>query len=242
MIKIDNVYKKFDNKVVALDNVSLNVKKNEVVCLVGPSGSGKSTLIRCINALENIDGGNIYFDDKLIDYHDEKQVMKMRTKMGFVFQHFNLFNHMSVMENLILGPMEVLKISKEEAVKTALEYLEVVNLVDKRDVSVTKLSGGQKQRIAIIRALCMHPEVMLFDEPTSALDPEMVKEVLDVMASLAKNKMTMVIVTHEMNFAKEVSDRIIFMDHGKIVEENSSDLFFTNPQSERLKEFLSKVL
>ena len=241
MINIEHVYKKFPG-VVALDDVSIRIKKNEIVCLIGPSGSGKSTLLRSINGLEKIDKGEIYFDDELINADNEEQMCKVRTKMGFVFQHFNLFPHLTVMQNLTLGPTEVLGMSEEDAKKEGMRLLERVGLEDKADQYVNKLSGGQKQRVAIVRALCMKPEVMLFDEPTSALDPEMVKEVLDVMRGLAEENMTMVIVTHEMNFAKEVASRIVFMDGGKIVEENTPEEFFREPKEERTKLFLSKVL
>jgi len=241
VINIEHVYKKFPG-VVALDDVSIRIKKNEIVCLIGPSGSGKSTLLRSINGLEVIDQGKIYFDDELINADNEEQMCRIRTKMGFVFQHFNLFPHLTVMQNLTLGPTEVLGMSEEDAKKEGLRLLERVGLKDKADQYVNKLSGGQKQRVAIVRALCMKPEVMLFDEPTSALDPEMVKEVLDVMRGLAEENMTMVIVTHEMNFAKEVASRIVFMDGGKIVEENTPEEFFREPKEERTKLFLSKVL
>ena len=241
MINIEHVYKKFPG-VVALDDVSIRIKKNEIVCLIGPSGSGKSTLLRSINGLEAIDQGKIYFDDELINADNEEQMCRIRTKMGFVFQYFNLFPHLTVMQNLTLGPTEVLGMSEEDAKKEGLRLLERVGLKDKADQYVNKLSGGQKQRVAIVRALCMKPEVMLFDEPTSALDPEMVKEVLDVMRGLAEENMTMVIVTHEMNFAKEVASRIVFMDGGKIVEENTPEEFFREPKEERTKLFLSKVL
>ncbi|MBQ5755862.1 MAG: amino acid ABC transporter ATP-binding protein [Erysipelotrichaceae bacterium] len=241
MIRIEHVYKKFPG-VVALDDVSIRIKKNEIVCLIGPSGSGKSTLLRSINGLEKIDKGEIYFDDELINADNEEQMCKVRTKMGFVFQHFNLFPHLTVMQNLTLGPTEVLGMSEEDAKKEGMRLLERVGLEDKADQYVNKLSGGQKQRVAIVRALCMKPDVMLFDEPTSALDPEMVKEVLDVMRGLAEENMTMVIVTHEMNFAKEVASRIVFMDGGKIVEENTPEEFFREPKEERTKLFLSKVL
>ncbi len=241
MIRIENIKKQFKN-VKALDDVSITINKNEVISLIGPSGSGKSTLIRCIVGLEKIDDGAIYFNDEKMPYHNEVLMNKVRTHIGFVFQHFNLFPHLSVMENLILGPVEVLKMPVETAKAKALELLKRVGLENKADEYVNKLSGGQKQRVAIVRALVMEPDVMLFDEPTSALDPEMVKEVLEVMRDLAKNDMTMIIVTHEMNFAKEVCDRVVFMDKGKIVETNNAKDFFENPQSDRLKEFLSKVL
>ena len=241
VISIRNVSKQFPN-ILALDDVSLEVHKNEIICLIGPSGSGKSTLLRSINGLEIIDSGSISIDNEVINGNDEKQMCAIRTKMGFVFQHFNLFPHLTVLENLTLGPIEVQKRDSEEAKQDALALLERVGLSDKANEYVNRLSGGQKQRVAIVRALCMKPEVMLFDEPTSALDPEMVKEVLDVMRELAKEDMTMVIVTHEMNFAKEVATRVIFMDQGKIVEENTPKDFFKNPKEDRTKEFLNKVL
>ena len=241
MIKVENVSKKFKN-VKALDGVSLTINNNEVISLIGPSGSGKSTLIRSIVGLELIDEGSVYYDGTQMPYHDDKEMNHIRTKIGFVFQHFNLFPHLKVIDNLILGPTEVLKMPKDQAIDKAMALLERVGLADKANEFVNKLSGGQKQRVAIVRALVMEPEVMLFDEPTSALDPEMVKEVLEVMRDLAQKHMTMVVVTHEMNFAKEVSDRVIFMDKGTIVESNTPQELFNNPQSDRLKEFLSKVL
>ena len=241
MISIQNISKRF-NQVQALSDVSLEIAKKEIVCLVGPSGSGKSTLLRSMNGLEIVDEGQIFFDGNLLDVHDEAACNAMRTKMGFVFQNFNLFPHLTVIENMTLAPIHVLGKSPQEAQETALTLLSRVGLESKADEYVNKLSGGQKQRVAIVRALAMNPEVLLFDEPTSALDPEMVKEVLDVMRELASEHNTMVIVTHEMNFAREVATRIIFMDQGSIVEENNPHDFFTNPQSDRLKDFLSKVL
>ncbi|MBR6351165.1 MAG: amino acid ABC transporter ATP-binding protein [Firmicutes bacterium] len=242
MIKIEHVSKSFP-KVVALDDVSLNIEKSEVVCLIGPSGSGKSTLLRSVNGLEKIDSGKIYFDGELLDPNDSDQMRRVRTKMGFVFQHFNLFPHLTVLQNITLGPVKVLGKTEDEAKADAMKLLERVGLPEKADEYVSKLSGGQKQRVAIVRALCMKPEVMLFDEPTSALDPEMVKEVLNVMRSLATDDhMTMMVVTHEMGFAKEVASRIIFMDSGHIIEENTPDKFFSEPKEDRTKEFLSKVL
>lgn len=241
MIKIEHVSKQFPN-ILALDDVSLHIHPNEIICLIGPSGSGKSTLLRSINGLEIVDSGKIYVQGEEIDGNNEKQMCQVRTKMGFVFQHFNLFPHLTVLENMTLGPVEVQGRDKEEAKAEALQLLERVGLSEKANEYVNKLSGGQKQRVAIVRALCMKPEIMLFDEPTSALDPEMVKEVLDVMRELAKANMTMVIVTHEMNFAKEVASRIIFMDEGKIIEENTPEKFFTCPASQRTKDFLAKVL
>lgn len=241
MIKIEHISKQFPN-IKALDDVSVHIHPNEIICLIGPSGSGKSTLCRCINGLEIIDEGTITVNGEAIDCNNEKQMCAIRTKMGFVFQHFNLFPHLTVLENMILGPVEVQHRNKEEVKQEALALLERVGLKEKANEYVNKLSGGQKQRVAIVRALCMKPEIMLFDEPTSALDPEMVKEVLDVMRELAKENMTMVVVTHEMNFAKEVATRIIFMDEGKIVEENNPKDFFENPTQQRTKDFLAKVL
>ncbi len=241
MIKIEHISKKFPN-IVALDDVSLHIHPNEIICLIGPSGSGKSTLLRSINGLEIGDFGTITVNGELVDPHDEQQMCSIRTKMGFVFQHFNLFPHMTVLDNMLLGPVEVQKRNREEVKQEALALLQRVGLREKADEYVNKLSGGQKQRVAIVRALCMKPQIMLFDEPTSALDPEMVKEVLDVMRELAKDSITMVIVTHEMNFAREVASRIIFMDEGKIVEENTPEEFFTHPTQQRTKDFLAKVL
>ena len=213
-----------------------------IIAIDGPSGSGKSTLCRCINGLEIVDKGKVIIEGQEIDYNNEKQAANARSKMGFVFQHFNLFPHLTVLENMMLGPVEVQKRDKEEVKQEAIALLDRVGLKEKANEYVNKLSGGQKQRVAIVRALCMKPEIMLFDEPTSALDPEMVKEVLDVMRELAKENMTMVVVTHEMNFAKEVASRIIFMDEGKIVEENTPKEFFENPTQQRTKDFLAKVL
>ncbi len=241
MLKILNASKHFDN-LHAVNNVSLHIKEHDVVTLIGPSGSGKSTLLRLLNGLETLDSGTIAYNGEIIDYKNEKQVTKLREEMGFLFQSFNLFNNLNVVDNLILAPMEVLKMSREDAVKKAVEYLERVGLSDKLEAEVKSLSGGQKQRIAIVRSLMMSPKVLLFDEPTSALDPEMVKEVLEVMRDLAKNKTTMVIVTHEMKFAEEVANKIVFMDQGEIIEVNDPHTFFTNPSSERAKDFLSKVL
>ena len=228
-------------KVKALDGIDADIKKGEVVVIIGPSGSGKSTFLRSLNLLEMPTDGTINFNgvnitDKKVDINIHRQ------KMGMVFQHFNLFNNMNIIKNMTIAPTQLLKKSKEEAESKALELLDRVGLKDRADAYPSQLSGGQKQRVAIVRALCMEPEVMLFDEPTSALDPEMVGEVLDVMKNLAREGMTMVVVTHEMGFAREVGTRVIFMDDGKIIEENTPEEFFTNPQNPRLKDFLSKVL
>jgi ABC-type polar amino acid transport system ATPase subunit len=240
VIRVENVSKNF-NKTHALKNVSLEVNKGDIISLIGPSGSGKSTLLRCIHGLEHVDTGKIYMDDEWMNPDDEKKFRAQRNRMGFVFQHFNLFPNMSVLQNCKLAQVEVLNKTDEEAEKTALEYLEKVGLLEKKDVYPNNLSGGQKQRVAIARALCMNPDIMLFDEPTSALDPEMIKEVLEVMKDLGKQGMTMVVVTHEMGFARKVGTRVVFLDQGEIVEENTSEKFFENPQSERAKDFLSKV-
>lgn len=240
MIRVENVSKQF-NKTRALKNVSLEVNKRDIISLIGPSGSGKSTLLRCIHGLEHVDSGKIYMDDEWMNPDDEKKFRAQRNRMGFVFQHFNLFPNMSVLQNCKLAQVEVLNKTDEEAEKTALEYLDKVGLLEKKDAYPNNLSGGQKQRVAIARALCMNPDIMLFDEPTSALDPEMIKEVLEVMKDLGKQGMTMVVVTHEMSFARKVGTRVVFLDQGEIVEENTSEKFFENPQSERAKDFLSKV-
>ncbi len=240
MIRVENVSKQF-NKTRALKNVSLEVNKGDIISLIGPSGSGKSTLLRCIHGLEHVDSGKIYMDDEWMNPDNEKKFRMQRNRMGFVFQHFNLFPNMSVLQNCKLAQVEVLNKTDEEAEKTALEYLDKVGLLEKKDAYPNNLSGGQKQRVAIARALCMNPDIMLFDEPTSALDPEMIKEVLEVMKDLGKQGMTMVVVTHEMGFARKVGTRVVFLDQGEIVEENTSEEFFASPQSDRAKDFLSKV-
>ncbi len=240
LIKVEGLVKEF-NGVTVLKNISAEIYKGDVVFIVGPSGSGKSTFLRCLNLLEVPDGGKIFFEGT--DITDPKNdINKHRQKMGMVFQQFNLFPHMTIMKNLIHAPMKLQGKTKEESTKTALDLLARVGLENRADAYPSQLSGGQKQRIAIIRALCMKPDVMLFDEPTSALDPEMVGEVLSVMRDLAEENMTMVVVTHEMAFAKEVANKVIFMDDGVITEQNSPEEFFTNPKSDRLKSFLSKVL
>ncbi|MEE0473922.1 MAG: amino acid ABC transporter ATP-binding protein [Holdemanella biformis] len=240
MIRVENVSKQF-NKTRALKNVSLEVNKGDIISLIGPSESGKSTLLRCIHGLEHVDSGKIYMDNEWMNPDDEKKFRVQRNRMGFVFQHFNLFPNMSVLQNCKLAQVEVLNKTDEEAEKTALEYLDKVGLLEKKDAYPNNLSGGQKQRVAIARALCMNPDIMLFDEPTSALDPEMIKEVLEVMKDLGKQGMTMVVVTHEMGFARKVGTRVVFLDQGEIIEENTSEEFFANPQSDRAKDFLSKV-
>lgn len=240
MIQVDHITKTF-GKLKAVDDVSLTLKKGEIVCLIGPSGSGKSTVLRCIDHLEKPEAGSIYIDGELLK-EGAPQYTKLRGKMGFVFQHFNLFPNMTVLENLTLAPLKVMGMTEEEANAVAIKYLQKVGLEDKKDTYPNKLSGGQKQRVAIARSLCLNPEVMLFDEPTSALDPEMVIEVLEVMQDLAKQGMTMMVVTHEMGFARTVADRVIFLENGKIVEKNDSETFFSHPESERAKDFLSKVM
>ena len=241
LIQVQNLTKTFGGSVHALNGVSTDIKKGEVVCVIGPSGSGKSTFLRCLNRLEDPTDGRIIFAGE--DLMDPKTDIDMhRQKMGMVFQHFNLFPHMSILKNMTIAPMKLQKRGKDEAEGQAMKLLERVGLADRANAYPSQLSGGQKQRIAIVRALCMNPEVMLFDEPTSALDPEMVGEVLNVMRDLAKEHMTMVVVTHEMGFAREVSDRVIFMAEGKIVEEGTPEELFTAPKTERLQSFLSKVL
>ena len=240
LIKVDNLCKSFDN-VDVLKGINAEIHKGDVIVVIGASGSGKSTFLRCLNRLEEPTGGKIYFEGT--DITDPSVNINVhRQKMGMVFQQFNLFPHMTVLKNLTLGPIKLLKKSKAEAEKRAMELLERVGLADRAAAYPSQLSGGQKQRIAIVRALCMEPDVMLFDEPTSALDPEMVGEVLEVMKQLAKDGMTMVVVTHEMGFAREVGTNIVFVDEGVIVEQGAPSEFFENPKSPRLKEFLSKVL
>ena len=240
LIDVKNLEKSFGD-FKALNGITTSIKKGEVVVIIGPSGSGKSTFLRCLNLLEVPTKGNILFDG--VDITDKKTDINIhRQRMGMGFQHFNLFPNMTILKNMTVAPMKLQKKSKEEAEKLALELLDKVGLKDRANSYPSKLSGGQKQRIAIVRALCMQPEVMLFDEPTSALDPEMVGEVLEVMKDLAKNDMTMAVVTHEMGFAREVATRVIFMAEGKILEEGTPEEIFENPKSERLKTFLAKVL
>ena len=240
MIKVNNLYKNFGNLEV-LKDISVNVTKGEIIAIIGPSGSGKSTFLRCLNRLEEPSSGHIYIDGE--DIMDNKaDINKLRQKMGMVFQHFNLFPNKTVLENLTLAPIKIKGLPKEKAEERAMALLKRVGLEDKAAVYPSKLSGGQKQRVAIARALAMEPEVMLFDEPTSALDPEMIKEVLDVMVDLAREGMTMLIVTHEMGFAKNVSTRVLFMNEGIILEDAAPKDFFENPQHARTKEFLYKVL
>jgi len=239
LIKLENINKYFGNLHV-LNGVNLKVAEGEKVVIIGPSGSGKSTLIRCINLLEKPEEGSVVVDDvDLLTTPDA--VAKVRQSMGMVFQQFNLYPHMSVLENLILAPMKLKGLSHKEASNLAMLYLERVGLKDKADAYPAQLSGGQQQRVAIARALTMKPKIMLFDEPTSALDPEMIQEVLDVMIDLANEGITMVVVTHEMGFARKVADRVIFMADGNILEENTPDKFFTNPEHVRARQFLSRI-
>ena len=242
MLKINNLQKNYgDNEV--LKGISTDIHKGEVVAIIGPSGSGKSTFLRCMNLMETPTGGEIHFKDTHINSTNikEAEVDELRENIGMVFQQFNLFPHLTVLENIILAPVKRKKLSKEEAIQTAEKLLETVGLSDKRDAYPNNLSGGQKQRVAIARALAMNPEVMLFDEPTSALDPEMVKEVLLVIQSLVESNMTIVIVTHEMNFAKQVASRVMFIDEGVVVEEGTADQIFNRPENDRTKEFLDKI-
>ena len=250
MIKTENIHTAFRDLKV-LQGVSLEVAPQEVVCIIGPSGAGKSTFLRTLNHLEHIDSGKIYVEDKLLDdYEDGVCKFKIQRKernailleMGMVFQRFNLFPHKTVLQNVMLAPINVRKIPKENAMQKALELLKLVGLEEKKDEYPNKLSGGQQQRVAIARALAMEPKIMLFDEPTSALDPELVGEVLSVMKKLAEDGMTMIVVTHEMGFAREVADRVVFMESGKIAEMGTPEEIFNNPKSERLKQFLKSVL
>jgi ABC-type polar amino acid transport system ATPase subunit len=242
IIQATGLQKHFDGGgIKALDGVTASIRKGEVVVVIGPSGSGKSTFLRCLNLLEVPTAGQILFEG--VDITDKKTDINLhRQKMGMVFQHFNLFPHMTILKNMTLAPVKLLKKSPSEAEKQAMTLLERVGLADRAGAYPSQLSGGQKQRIAIVRALCMNPQVMLFDEPTSALDPEMVGEVLEVMKSLAKQGMTMVVVTHEMGFAREMADRVIFMAEGKIVEEDIPEAIFSAPKQQRTKDFLAKVL
>ena len=241
IIQVKNLTKKFDSGVVALDHCDLNIRKGEVVAIIGPSGSGKSTLLRSLNLLETPTSGSIIFEG--VDLADKKVNINLhRQKMGMVFQHFNLFPHKTVLENITMAPVQLKKMTRDQAKEKAMALLERIGLADKANTYPNMLSGGQKQRIAIVRALAMNPEVMLFDEPTSALDPEMVGEVLELMRSLAREGMTMAVVTHEMGFAREVANRVVFMADGHILEENEPHALFDNPQDPRLKDFLSKVL
>lgn len=242
LIRVENLQKHYNKGAIkALDGINTEIKKGEVVVVIGPSGSGKSTFLRCLNLLEVPTGGHIYFDG--VDITDIKTDINIhRQRMGMVFQHFNLFPHMTILKNMIIAPMKLQGKSEAEATELAMKLLRRVGLEDRANAYPSQLSGGQKQRIAIVRALCMQPEVMLFDEPTSALDPEMVGEVLEVMKQLAEENMTMVVVTHEMGFAREVATRVMFMADGRQVEEGTPEEIFTNPKSERLQTFLAKVL
>ncbi|HEY8727233.1 MAG TPA: amino acid ABC transporter ATP-binding protein [Gaiellaceae bacterium] len=250
MVKAEGVHKRF-GRLEVLTGVSMEVQPGQVVCMLGPSGSGKSTFLRCINHLEKIDGGRLSVDGELVGYRQDgdkiyelrdAEVCRERSEIGMVFQRFNLFGHMTAMENVIEAPIRVKKVKKNEAARRAKELLERVGLADKLDSYPAQLSGGQQQRVAIARALAMEPKLMLFDEPTSALDPELVGDVLDVMRQLAKDGMTMIVVTHEMGFAREAADRLVMMCDGAIIEEGSPEHFFTSPEHERTKQFLSKIL
>lgn len=240
ILSIRNVSKNY-NSLQVLKKINLDIKRGEVVAIIGPSGSGKSTLLRCMNALETVNGGEIWFKDQCFT-EKFKGYDRLRQNIGMVFQHFNLFPHMTVLKNIMISPLKVKKRPKEEMMAKALELLRIVGLEDKREVYPEMLSGGQKQRIAIARALAMEPEILLFDEPTSALDPEMVGEVLNTMKNLAESGMTMVVVTHEMGFAREVADRVVFMDEGIIMEEGTPKQVFEDTQNERVKAFLEKML
>lgn len=241
MIRVENLHKRFHHLHV-LKGVNVHVKPGEVICVIGPSGSGKSTFLRCLNLLEKPSEGRIFIEDLEVTDHSRVDVNEVRAEVGMVFQRFNLFPHKTALENITLAPINVRGLSNEEAVSRAYQLLDRVGLRHKADVYPEQLSGGQQQRIAIARALAMRPKVMLFDEPTSALDPEMIQEVLDVMKDLAQEGMTMLVVTHEMGFAKEVAHRVLFMDEGEIIEEGTPDQLFSNPKNERTKQFLSKIL
>lgn len=241
MIKAVNISKRFHNLTV-FENLNVEVKKGEVLVIIGPSGSGKSTFLRCLNHLEQIDGGEIYIEDEKMDGKNKKALRNIIIKMGMVFQNFNLFPHKTVLDNVMEAPVTVKKEDKNDVRERAVKLLEKVGLKEKVHVYPSQLSGGQKQRVAIARALAMKPDIMLFDEPTSALDPELVGEVLNVMKDLAAEGMTMIVVTHEMGFAREVADRVIFMDGGRIVEEGTPDVIFSKPREQRTKEFLQKIL
>ncbi|MFR5113751.1 amino acid ABC transporter ATP-binding protein [Turicibacter sanguinis] len=237
ILKLDQITKSYDNQII-FSNLSLEIKKGEVVVVLGPSGCGKSTLLRCMNGLESIQAGEILLEDEMIS-NLHKKMHLVRQKIGMVFQSYELFPHLNVLQNITLGPIKAQNRDKVEVVKEAEQLLERVGLLEKKNAYPHQLSGGQKQRVAIVRALCMKPEILLFDEVTAALDPEMVREVLDVMLSLAKEGSTMVIVTHEMQFARAIADRIIFLDEGQIIEESDPETFFTNPKTNRAKQFLN---
>jgi len=250
MVQVENVYKSF-GALLVLKNINLEVMKGDVVCIIGPSGSGKSTLLRCLNHLERITSGRVFIEGEIIDEREagkdqlkisQKKTSEICTELGMVFQRFNLFPHMTALQNVMEAPMTVRKLKKLEAQEIALGLLKKVGLEDKKDEFPSRLSGGQQQRVAIARALAMQPKIMLFDEPTSALDPELVGEVLEVMKDLAREGMTMLVVTHEMGFAKEVGSRVIFMDNGEIKEEGKPEDIFSNPRNERTRAFLQKVL
>jgi len=237
ILKLDQITKSYDNQII-FSNLSLEIKKGEVVVVLGPSGCGKSTLLRCMNGLESIQAGEILLEDEMIS-NQHKKMHLVRQKIGMVFQSYELFPHLNVLQNITLGPIKAQNRDKVEVVKEAEQLLERVGLLEKKNAYPHQLSGGEKQRVAIVRALCMKPEILLFDEVTAALDPEMVREVLDVMLSLAKEGSTMVIVTHEMQFARAIADRIIFLDEGQIIEESDPETFFTNPKTNRAKQFLN---
>ena len=237
ILKLDQITKSYDNQII-VSNLSLEIKKGEVVVVLGPSGCGKSTLLRCMNGLESIQAGEILLEDEMIS-NQHKKMHLVRQKIGMVFQSYELFPHLNVLQNITLGPIKAQNRDRVEVVKEAEQLLERVGLLEKKNAYPHQLSGGQKQRVAIVRALCMKPEILLFDEVTAALDPEMVREVLDVMLSLAKEGSTMVIVTHEMQFARAIADRIIFLDEGQIIEESDPETFFTNPKTNRAKQFLN---